>query len=1070
MWGATPSVTSFNQPGDYEVTVIARDDEGDIGLSPTFYVRVPDKITGVISEISPNPRNVPVGAVQIRFSEPIQGFDLADLTLTLDNGPDLLGSGTPQLTSTDDQSWTLDNLTVLTGNDGIYSLLLEAATAGITDLGSTKILDVDLIGGWTMDTVAPVVTVDSQNANSSRPAITGTVDDPNATIVVTIDSEPYPAINNGDTWTLPAGTIAPLAAGTYDVSVTATDQAGNVGQDQSMDELILGQLPDLLATSFAASPDHILGGVTTVSYTIQNQGNGPAADFDLNIVVSNDATIGNEDDVVVDTFTVAGGLGAGATFSDSKSIQIDVATLLDWAEDDDPAGLGPGRQSTSSFQVAVVIDPGSPATDAIDETNDLNNFNRGQGLDLDNVTFFPWDLAPFGSSGNGLVSPTDVVFVVNRLGLSNPADADFDELDVADIDGSELITPTDANGVLSRLGYEINCTVFEDACDLAAPAANEGDGVATVEVALQLVDLNGQPGIELDETFDVELHFSDVSGLTPEAVFSAYADIAFDDTRLQLTGVDFDEDFASGQSGLIQSAGVDELGAIAGFTPASDTRVATLHFTALSRGLTEVHTAAPDKALSEITIYSVDTDQRATTEYGSLFVQIDDAVDVALTLVELDDEPGIKAGETFNVEVDMTDMRFPLDPRSVFAGYLDVLFDPGMIYVEGMTFASGFPLQQSGENVVQTGGVIDELGAVAALTETTTDPPTDSHIVTLHLTAIAEGTTTISTDAPEAAGSEVVLFGADDDFRSSMNHAQLELEISRFALPVVESVTVANSNWSDAFLGELDANGLGHDVLAGVGYQIPKGLSQLTALGWSALDTLIVSFSVPVVVGADDLVLQSSGGVAAPTVESFEQLDLVTVKWQLAEDLSNHTFFLQINDSAQSRAAVSLDGEWQNGITTTTSGNGVAGGDFSFQMNVLTGDVNRDGLVGSADTGLLFPALGLGIGADSYTVFADINGSGTVAVNDLATIRSSYGQQVDNDGAFAALTESPVTSDVSATRDATRRVAVLRALDTIYEQIDEGEDELTEEIVDDLIVSKNKQFRPSRRQRWRESF
>jgi hypothetical protein len=94
------------------------------------------------------------------------------------------------------------------------------------------------------DTTAPAVTVDVLSVLDRTPPLSGTVDDPMAAILVTVAGASYPATNHGDgTWTLADNTIAPpLSRGTYDVQVTATDLAGNVGSDPSTDELtILGQ-------------------------------------------------------------------------------------------------------------------------------------------------------------------------------------------------------------------------------------------------------------------------------------------------------------------------------------------------------------------------------------------------------------------------------------------------------------------------------------------------------------------------------------------------------------------------------------------------------------------------------------------------------------------------------------------------------------------------------------------------------------------------------------------------------------------------------------------------------------
>ncbi|QRN23514.1 hypothetical protein H0H24_09315 [Acinetobacter baumannii] len=45
--------------------------------------------------------------------------------------------------------------------------------------------------------------------NDSTPALTGTVNDPTATVVVNVDGVDYPAVNNGDgTWTLADNTLS----------------------------------------------------------------------------------------------------------------------------------------------------------------------------------------------------------------------------------------------------------------------------------------------------------------------------------------------------------------------------------------------------------------------------------------------------------------------------------------------------------------------------------------------------------------------------------------------------------------------------------------------------------------------------------------------------------------------------------------------------------------------------------------------------------------------------------------------------------------------------------------------
>lgn len=78
------------------------------------------------------------------------------------------------------------------------------------------------------DTEAPNVGFNDLATNDSTPALSGTVNDATASIVVTINGVDYPAINNGDgTWSLLDNTLPELAEGEYAVKITATDPAGN---------------------------------------------------------------------------------------------------------------------------------------------------------------------------------------------------------------------------------------------------------------------------------------------------------------------------------------------------------------------------------------------------------------------------------------------------------------------------------------------------------------------------------------------------------------------------------------------------------------------------------------------------------------------------------------------------------------------------------------------------------------------------------------------------------------------------------------------------------------------------
>ncbi|QRN23515.1 hypothetical protein H0H24_09330 [Acinetobacter baumannii] len=85
----------------------------------------------------------------------------------------------------------------------------DTVTAATDPAGNTSLPGTGTVSA---DITAPVVALDDVLTNDSTPALTGTVNDPTATVVVNVDGVDYPAVNNGDgTWTLQ--TLPALADG-----------------------------------------------------------------------------------------------------------------------------------------------------------------------------------------------------------------------------------------------------------------------------------------------------------------------------------------------------------------------------------------------------------------------------------------------------------------------------------------------------------------------------------------------------------------------------------------------------------------------------------------------------------------------------------------------------------------------------------------------------------------------------------------------------------------------------------------------------------------------------------------
>ncbi|MCH8922984.1 MAG: lamin tail domain-containing protein, partial [Planctomycetes bacterium] len=204
--------------------------------------------TVTISAVDRDPRNTAVDTLTIAFDEPIENFNLSDLSLTRDSGggPQEVALGVAQLSTSDNTTWTLSNLTPLTSLSGVfdYELKIRAAGTGIQD-PATNPLGPTSGSSWRMDTVAPIVTIAQQlDVDDRSPPLSGTVNDSTATITVTVAGDLYEAVNNlNGTWSLPGGVIEDLADGTYNVIVTATDPAGNPGTDITTNDLRIDAAP-----------------------------------------------------------------------------------------------------------------------------------------------------------------------------------------------------------------------------------------------------------------------------------------------------------------------------------------------------------------------------------------------------------------------------------------------------------------------------------------------------------------------------------------------------------------------------------------------------------------------------------------------------------------------------------------------------------------------------------------------------------------------------------------------------------------------------------------------------------
>jgi trimeric autotransporter adhesin len=267
---------------DANGTLFFSANDGVSGSEPWTVAYVPP--AAAIGPINPNMRNTPVDSIPITFSEPVTGFDLSDLSLTL-NGVSVSLSGAT-LTTNDNTTFTLGNLGGLTTAEGTYVLNLPAAGSGIVDADQIP-MAADAAATWAMDTTPPAVTgiapVSPNPRNTSVDLIDATFSEPinlstftAANLALSLDGSPVALDGitvtpvSGSTYQVGGLAAATAAEGAYQFTVDATgisDLAGNAGFGSASTGWIMDTTPPTVAGISPITPDPRNTAVDTVDVT-----------------------------------------------------------------------------------------------------------------------------------------------------------------------------------------------------------------------------------------------------------------------------------------------------------------------------------------------------------------------------------------------------------------------------------------------------------------------------------------------------------------------------------------------------------------------------------------------------------------------------------------------------------------------------------------------------------------------------------------------------------------------------------------------------------------------------------
>jgi hypothetical protein len=233
--------------------------------------------------------------------------------------------------------------------------------------------------------------------------------------------------------------------------------------------------------------------------------------------------------------------------------------------------------------------------------------------------------------------------------------------------------------------------------------------------------------------------------------------------------------------------------------------------------------------------------------------------------------------------------------------------------------------------------------------------------------------------------------------------------------PRVSSVFVKGSTWTPQFLNYLKDRAVGDGDF---GFRIPDGAAQLDELPWTNLNQVAIRFDGVTQVGSADLRASGVNGANREITAFRYDGRTRTAQWTLRNPISADRLTLALTTSRVNRAGNLLDGEWANGADTYPGGNGTAGGDFRFRLNVLPGDVNRNGSVLADDYSevkrkFFTSTSNPGTGGAAYAVYDDVDGSGSILADDFAAVKSRFFTRLPGGEPAAAATALVQGSPVS---------------------------------------------------------
>ena len=484
-WTLADDAVAALAEGSYTATVTATDADGNTGTNSG---------TVVIDTTAPASPTVDAGN-----GTDITGTAEAGATVNVD----VDGDGTPDFTviADGDGNWSVTPTTPLA--DGVV------VTATATDEAG----NVSAPASDTVDAVAPVVTINDLTTNDATPELTGTVDDPNAIVVVTIDGVDYTATNNGDgSWTLADDTLAALADDSYTATVIATDADGNEGANSGT--VVIDTTPPAIPTVDAGNGTEITGTAeagATVNVDVDGDGTPDftvIADGDGNWSITPDTPLSDGVIVTVTATDAAGNISnpasdtvdAAAPVVDFNDLTTNDTTPALTGSVDDPTATvvitingidytatnnGNGTWTLADDAVATLAEGSYTAT--VTATDPDGNVSTNTGTVVVDTTA---PASPTVDAGNGTeITGTAEAGATVNVDIDGDGTPDFTV--IADGDGNWSVTP---DTPLSD-GVVVTATATDEAGNTSGSVTDTVDAIAPVVAINDLTTNDTTPAL-----------------------------------------------------------------------------------------------------------------------------------------------------------------------------------------------------------------------------------------------------------------------------------------------------------------------------------------------------------------------------------------------------------------------------------------------------------------------------------------------------------------------------------------------------------------------------------------------